>query len=270
MTTYVPRLNRVVTVRASSVDTAEALIPWRFSHYGAESDGESVQPVTTLPSVGKYAWSASLLGSHDFSDVNTSAKLTTATITELELGRNSVNPDGSPNTALPLTGDVLRDETLAGKEIRFGPASLFPDSYVSFQASGRNDYFTNDSKLEEYFFIEADGPITAVGDAFTLEVDTDIVVTVQDQTAMQSVAESAEYRVWGELIEMGVSQSIQTSGSLLTSSREQTGFATVRYDARLLVAETMVDDLQREWRVTSSRPLNDRRFLRYELALDVV
>ncbi len=268
--TYVPRLNRIVTIRASSVETAESLIPWRYSHYGAEMDGESVQPVTTLPSVGKYAWSASLLGSHDFSDVDTSAKLTSATVTELELAANSVNPDGSPNSNLPEPGDVLRDETLTGKEVRVGPASLYPDSYVSFTAGGRNDYFANDSKFEQFFFIEVDGSITHTGDAFTLEIDDDVIVTVQDQTAQQSIADSAEYWVWCELAEMGVSQSIQSSGSLLTTSREQTGFATIRYDSRLLVAETLTDDLGREWRVTSSRPLNDRRFLRFELSLDLV
>ena len=41
---YIPRLNRIVTVKASSISTEESLIPWRFSHYGAEAEGESIQP----------------------------------------------------------------------------------------------------------------------------------------------------------------------------------------------------------------------------------
>ena len=265
-----PKLNRIFTVRASSITTAETLIPWRFSSYGAVASGFG-QPQTELPSDGKYAWSASLLGSHSFANVNTSAKLTTATVTELELGANSVNPDGSANSALPNPGDVLRDETLAGKEIRFGPASLFPDSYISFTASGRNDYFTNDSKYEEFFFIAIDGAITHVGDPFTLQSDTDIIVTVEGQTASAAISTPMEFTgVWGQLIEQGLTSSIAASGSVLTTTREQTATLQMRYDPRLLAGESVVDDLGRQWRVTSSRPIRDRRFLEYDLALDVV
>ena len=265
-----PKMNRIFTVKASSITTADTLIPWRYSGYGAQAQGFG-QPVTSLPSDGLYAWSASLLGSHAFSAVNTSAKLVAATITELELGRISVNPDGSPNSATPNPGDLLRDETLSGKEVRFGPASLYPDSYVSFVASGRNDYFNSDSKYEEFFFIAVDGSITAVGDAFTLQTDTDIVVTVEDQTASAAISEPMEFSgVWGQLIEQGLTQSIASSGSILTTTREQVGTLLIRYDSRLLAGESVVDDLGREWRVTSSRPIRDRRFLEYELSLDVL
>ena len=266
------RLNRIFTVRASSVTTtSEVLIPWRFSSYGAQSESPLSTPVTSLPSTGLYAWSVSLLGSHHFEDVDTSTKLVAATILDLELARQSVNPDGSPNTALPAPGDILRDETLSGFEIRFGPASGFPDDYVSFTSSGRADYFTTDSKYEEFFFVGVDGAITSVGDAFTLDSDDDVVITVEAQTAAQAISDPAEYAgIWGELREEGLTQSIASSGSLLVTTREQTASLTIRYDSRLLAGETVTDDLGREWRVTSSRPIADRRFLEYGLALDVL
>ena len=273
MTTYVPRMNRVFTLTASAISTTEALIPWRYGHYGAEADGPLTTPVTSLPSVGKYAWSASLLGSHAFDDVDTANKIVAATITELELGRNSVNEDGSPNTALPPPGEILRDDdtdTLTGKEVRFGPASLYPDSYVKFTAGGRSDYFTTDSRYLEFFFITVDGSISKVGSNWTLEPDTDIIVTVQDQTADVSVATPSSYTVWGELREFGIQQNITTSGTVFTTGREQTATLTIRYNPKYLVGEKVVDDLDREWRVTSSRPIGDRRFIQYDLALDVV
>ena len=242
-----PKLNRIFTVRASSVQTTEVLIPWRFSGYGAQSSGFG-QPSTELPSTGLYAWSASLLGSHRFSAVDTSGKLTTATISELEIGRNSVNSDGTPNTSLPAPGGLLKDETLTGKEIRFGPASSYPDSYVRFTAGGRNDYFTNDAKYEEFFFIAVDGDITAAGDPFTLEEDDDVIVSVEGQTASASISTPTEYGgVWGELREEGLTQSITTSGSILTTVREQVATLLLRYDPRLLAGESVTDDLGREW-----------------------
>ena len=91
-----PGLNRIFSITASSIITGEQLIPWRYAAYGAESTGG--QPVTDLPSLGKYVWSASLLGAHNVENVDTSEKITTATIPELELGRNSVNSDGSENS----------------------------------------------------------------------------------------------------------------------------------------------------------------------------
>ena len=230
-----------------------------------------MQPQTELPAVGRYGWSASLLGSHPFSAVNSSDKLTTATITELEIAANSISDDATPNTTLPLPGDVLRDETLAGKEVRVGPASLYPDVYVRFIASGRNDYFVSDSKYEEYFFIAVDSPITAVGQSFSLESDTDIITTVEAQIASASIATPMTMNgVWGQLIESGLQQTISTSGTLLITGREQTATLLIRYDPRLLSGESVVDDLNREWRVTSSRPIRDRRFIEYELSLSVV
>ena len=267
--TYVPRLNRVFTLTASAITTTAILIPWRYTFYGAQADGPITTPTTSLPSVGKYAWSASLLGSHEFSDVDTSANIIAATITELEIGYNSVNEDGSPNTNLPLPG-LLQDEHLRGKEIRFGPASLYPSSYVRFMAGGRSEYFPDDSRFGQFFFIEVDGDITLVGDAFTLESDDDVIITVEDQTAQASVDTPTEHKVFGELKELGVIQSISTSGSLITTSRDQSAYLTIRYDPRFLAGETVVDDLSRTWRVVSSRPISERRFIEYDMVLDVV
>ena len=266
--TYVPRMNRVFTLTASAITTTEILIPWRYTFYGAQADGPITTPTTSLPSVGKYAWSASLLGSHAFGDVDTSAKIIAAGITELELAANSVNEDGSPNTNLPLPG-LLQDEHLTGKEIRLGPASLYPDSYVRFVAGGRNEYFPDDSRFGQYFFIVVDSSITAVGDSFTLESDTDVIFSAEAQTAQASIATPTEHKVFGELKELGVQQSISTSGSLITTSRDQSAYLTIRYDPRYLAGETVVDDLSRTWRVVSSRPIGDRRFIEYDLVLDI-
>lgn len=267
-----PKLNRLHTIRASSITTtADVLIPFRFSGYGAQAEGSNTTPVTSLPSDGLYAWSASLLGSRAFEEVNTSQLITTATIIELEIGRNSVNPDGTANTSLPNPGDILRDENLQGREIRFGPASLYPDSYVRFLSSGRSDYFVSDSKYEQFFFIEVDGSITHTGSAFSLDSDTDVIITVQDQVAAQSVSEPMEFGgIWGMLVEEGLTQSIASSGSLLTTTREQTATLIVRYRPDLLAGESVTDDLNREWRIQSSRPISDRRFIEYDLALDIV
>ena len=163
------------------------------------------------------------------------------------------------------------DETLDGLEVRFGPASVYPDSYVRFTSSGRNDYFTNDSKYEEFFFIEVGSAITLVGDAFTLEMEEDVIINVENQTATTSISAPTLYEgVWGELDEQGLQQSLISTGSILVTGREQLATLTVRYDSRWLAGETVIDDLNREWRVTSSRPIRDRRYLEFELTLSVV
>ena len=264
-----PRLNRIFSITASSIITGEQLIPWRYSAYGAPDTGG--QPATELPSLGKYAWAASLLGAHNFDNVDTSEKLTTATIPELELGRNTVNADGSENSTLPAPGDVLQDVALDGMEVRLGPALLYPDSYVRFVSSGRNDYFTSSEKYLEFFFVEVDSAITLVGDAFTLESDTDVIVNISGQTATTTVSDAVLYQgVWGEIDEQGLQQSLISTGSILVTGREQLATLTVRYDSRWLAGETVIDDLNREWRVTSSRPIRDRRYIEFELTLSVV
>ena len=263
------KLNRLVTITAKRETQADSLIEWRFGTYSAEPLPQYIGLFgTELPSLGKYAW----VDAHDatlpFEDVDTATKIVDAAPGDLELGANSVNDDGTPNAVLPVPSNVLEHAVLIGMEVRFGPADEYPNAYVSFVADGRDDYPTSDSKFGEFFFIRVrPGTISRVGSDFSLLDTEEIVVTVEGQMTDASLSDTVStYRgVWGELTERGIQNGISTSGAILSTSREQTASCVVRYRSEYLAAETVEDDLQREWRVTSSRPFSDRRYLSLEL-----
>ena len=264
-----PRMNRIFTITASRELTADTLLAWRYGTYSAEPFGRYIGLFTTvLPSLGRYAWIDGNDATFAFEDVATAQAIIDADIGELELGRNSINDDQTANSVLPIPGNVLEHAALVGMEIRFAPANEHPDNFISFVSDGRADYPTNDAKFGEFFFIRVrPGTIERTGNDFTLLNTEEVLVTVEGQVAASSLSDSIAFPgIWGELNEQGISQSISATGDVLTTSSQQTANLIVRYRSDLLAGTTVTDDLQREWRVTSSRPIRDRRYVLYELA----
>ena len=262
-------MNRLHTITASRELTADSLLAWRYGTYSAEPLRQYIGLFTTdLPSLGKYAWVDTNDATLSFEEVNTTQAIIAANVGDLELGRNSINDDGTPNAVLPIPGNLLEHAALVGMEVRFAPANEYPDNYISFVSDGRADYPTNDDKFGEFFFIRVrPGTLDKHGSDFTLLDTEEVIVTVEGQAAASSLSDSIAYPgVWGELNEAGISQAISTAGDLLTTSSEQTASLIVRYRSDLLAGTTVTDDLQREWRVTSSRPIRDRRYILYDLA----
>ena len=264
-----PKLNRLHTITASRELTADTLLAWRYGTYSSEPLRQYIGLfASNLPSLGKYAWVDTNDATLAFEEANTAQKIVAANVGDLELGRNSINDDGTANAVLPIPGNLLEHAALVGMEIRFAPADEYPDNYVSFISDGRDDYPTNDDKHGEYFFIRVrPGTIERTGNDFTLLDTEEVIVTVEGQVAASTLSNSIAYPgVWGEMNEAGISQVISATGDLLTTSSEQTASLIVRYRSDLLAGATVTDDLQREWRVTSSRPIRDRRYILYDLA----
>ena len=150
-----PRLNRIFTVTASSEQQVSSLIEWRYNAYSAEPMQGFVGVFEfTLPSLGKWAWARNE-AIQPLADVSTAQAVIDAAINELELGKNSVNDDGTPNTVLPIPGDTLEELELTNVEVRLGLATTFDTNYLQFTATGRADYFSNDPKFREIFIIRA-------------------------------------------------------------------------------------------------------------------
>ena len=263
------KLNRLVTITASRETQADNLIEWRYGTYSAEPLPQYIGLYgTTLPSLGKYAWVDSNDATLTFEDVNSAQAIVDANVGDLQLGANSINDDGTPNAILPIPGNVLEHAALVGMEVRFAPASDYPDNYISFVSDGRDAYPTSDSKFGEFFFIRVrPGTISRVGNDFTLLDTEEVIIAVEGMMTDSSLSDVVStYRgVWGELTEHGMRQGIATSGAILSTSREQTASLVVRYRSDYLAAESVTDDLAREWRVSSSRPFSDRRYLSLEL-----
>ena len=270
MTTAIPRLklNRLITIRAMQETQADTLIAWRYGTYSAEPLREYIGLFgTELPSLGRYAWVDENDSTLPFENVDSASKIVAANIGDLELGSNSIQDDGMPNRVLPIPGDVLEHSDLLGKEVRIAPADDH-FSFINFVSDGRSDYPTSDPKHGEYFFIRVrPRTLERTGADFALGDTEELFVAIEGQMTDSSLTGSlSTYRgVWAELMEHGMQQGISTAGDILSTSREQTASAVVRYRSDFLAAETVTDDLQREWRVTSSRPFSDRRYLSLEL-----
>lgn len=264
-----PRLNRIFTVTASRESvTADTLIEWRFNQYSAEPLQRYMGLfASTLPSTGKYAWIETGDATLPFGWVDSAQGIVDTEITDLELGANSVNDDGSPNSILPAPGGLLEHDAIYGKEVRIYPANESGADYISFIAEGRTEYPTNDAKHGQFFFIKVrPGTFQHVGNNFDLFENEEILLSVEGQVTSSEFAEPIAYPgIWGEFNEKGIQQSIASAGDILDFDSEQTASLVVRYRNDLLGGESVIDDLGREWRVSSSRPIIDRRYIRYEL-----
>ena len=262
-----PKLNRIFTVTASSERQVSSPIEWRYDAYSAEPlQGYFGLYEITLPAVGKWVWTlADAIQS--LSSVNTAQAVIDAEIDGLEIGRNSVNDDGTPNAVLPIPGDTLEPAELTNVEVRLGVAANFDTDYLRFMATGRSDYFSNDEKFREILEIEIDAStMTLVGSDFTFTETGEILITVAGQATSATLTNPVTFGgVWGEMFEEGFSESINVTGLELSTAATARATFRTRYRFELLSGDTVVDDLSRAWNVASSRVLRDRRFIEYDL-----
>ena len=257
------RLNRIVTVSGASAETEERPIPWRFNFQ--DGVGISGTASTSLPSLGRYAFSRSYLGTWHYDDIHDTDALLSETIVNIELAAQSVNPDGSADEVLPRIETALSESALAGKWIRFRPERLDSDNYVEWACSGRADYFASQDKFQHFFFADVSSP-TLSGAAFSWERDESIIITVEDQITPIATSATADKKTWALLQELGIQASIVAVGSSeYQTASEETARLVIRYDPAIAQGKTVVDDLGRTWQVRGSRALKQRRWLEFDL-----
>ena len=279
-TPRIPKLNRVFTVTASSERQVSSLIKWRYNNYGTVFGGAIGVWKIALPATGKYGFArggAIVIAQQNgllpiqgqgFGAFGDSAQdAIAANITNIQIGANSVNSDGTANTVLPEPQSVLTDTTLDDKEVRLGPVDNFDTNYLRFTATGRGDYPTSADEFREVFQIfVTSSATTLVGDDFTITATTPLFLTVEGQATTTTLSETVTHNgIWGEMDELGIEQAVSIVGTDLTESAQARATLKIRYRADLVDGDSVVDDLGRTWTVTSSRALYDRRFLEYDL-----
>ena len=258
------RLNRIVTVSGASAETEERPIEWRMDFH--DGVGISGTASTQLPSLGRYAFNrGSYSGSWHYDEVHDTDSLLATSIPTLELGAISINADGSPNTILPSIEASLTDATLDNVEVRFRPERLDSDNYFKWTATGRSDYFPSESKFHEFIFVYVESP-ELVGDAFSWDRNERVFFSVSGITAPQSIGEVSNRKAWAALYELGITSGIVSVGSSeIQTTSEETARLILRYDPDLAQGKAVTDDLGREWTVRSSRAIQNRRYLEFEL-----
>ena len=264
MTTQRYRLNRVVTVSGASAETEEQPILWRFGFQ--DGVGISGTASTQLPSLGRYAFNrGSYSGSWHHDEVHDTDALLNTAIPTLELGAQSIFADGTPNTILPSIEASLTDATLDGVEVRFRPERLPETNYFRWTATGRSDYFPSESKFHEFIFVYIESP-ELVGEPFEWDRNEPVFFSVEGITAPQSTGEVSNRKAWAALYELGITSGIVAVGSSeLQTTSEETARLILRYDPDLARGGKVTDDLGRDWTVRSSRAIQNRRFLEFEL-----
>ena len=260
MRTY--QLNRIVTVSGASAETSEQPIEWRFDFH--DGIGISGTASTQLPSHGRYAFNrGSYSGSWHYDEVHDTDSLLATSIPTLELGAQSIYADGSPNTVLPSIEASLTDATLDNVEVRFRPERLPDDNYFRWTATGRSDYFPSEPKHHEYIFVESP---ELVGEPFEWDRNERVFFSVSGITAPMAVGETTNRKAWAQLVELGITSGIVAVGSSeLQTTSEETARLVIRYDPDLGHGKSVTDDLGREWTVRSSRAIQNRRYLEFEL-----
>ena len=258
------RLNRVVTVSGASAETEERPISWRFDYQDGVGGAAGVGS-TSLPSVGRYAFTAGQFRVWQYIHLHDSDALLSFGIPAIELGAQSVFADGTPNTTLPRIEVALKESALAGVWIRFRPERLAADNFVEWVARGRSDYFASQEKFQEYFFVDVHSP-TLSGDSFSWERDEPVIFSIEGQTLPVAASATADKKVWGRLDELGIVSGIVAVGGLESATAsEETARLILRYHPAIAQGKSVTDDLGREWTVRSSRAIQNRRFLEFEL-----
>ena len=262
MRTY--SLNRVVTISGASAETSEQPIEWRMDFH--DGIGISGTASTQLPSLGRYAFNrGSYSGSWHYDEVHDTDALLAIAIPTLEVGAQSIFPDGSPNTILPSLEASLTDATLDNVEVRFRPERQDSDNYFRWTATGRGDYFPGQEKFHEYIFLYVESP-ELVGDVFSWNRNERVFFPVEGITAPQSTSETTNRKAWGQLVELGLTSGIVSVGSSeIQTTSEETARLILRYAPDLAQGGKVTDDLGRAWTVRSSRAIQNRRYLDFEL-----
>ena len=256
------RLNRIFTISGASAETAERGIRWRMDWQTGLGAPGTASP--QLPSPGRYSFARSFLNLWTHSDIHDTDSLLSVAPPMLVLPAQSVKADGSPDDALPRLEVSLKDAALEDVWIRFARESD-PDNYIQWQATGRQDYFSDSDFFQEFFFVQIESP-ELVGAAFEWARDESVIFTVEGQTLAAPVSETPSKKVWGNLVELGISADILAIGSVetLTPSEESARLVT-RYNADFARGRKATDDLGREWDIRGSRSIQERRYLQFDL-----
>ena len=259
-------LNRIFTISGASAETAERGIRWRCDWQSGIGIGGTASP--QLPSPGRYGFCRSYLNLWTYSDIYDTDSLLSVAPPLLLLPAQSVNADGTPDTATPKLETALKESALTDVWIRFAREDA-PDSYLEWTAVGRQDYFADSEFFQEYFFVQIESP-ELVGNPFSWNRDDLMVVSVEGQTLAAPVSQTPEKKVWGELVEYGVTADVLAIGSVeeLTPG-EESARLTIRYNGDLARGRKAIDDLNREWDVRGSRAIQERRYLQFDLTRKV-
>ena len=105
-----------------------------------------------------------------------------------------------------------------------------------------------------------------MGEPFEWDRNERVFFSVEGITAPQSTSETTNRKAWAALYELGLTSGIVSVGSSeIQTTSEETARLVIRYDPDLAQGKSVTDDLGREWTVRSSRAIQNRRFLEFEL-----
>ena len=257
------RLNRIFTISGASAETAERPIEWRCDFQTGLGIGGTASP--QLPSAGRYGFARNFLNLWTYSDIHDTDSLLDFAPPMLLLPAQSVLADSTPDTVTPRLEVALKDAALEDVWIRFARESA-PANFVEWTATGRQDYYSDSPYFQEFFFVQVESP-ELVGPPFEWNRDEGIVFTVENQTLAAPVSETAGKKVWGNLIEYGVTSDVLAIGSVETlTPGEESARLTTRYNAALARGKKALDDLNREWDIRGSRAIQERKYLQYDLS----
>ena len=255
-------LNRIFVISGASAETAERPIQWRMDWQTGIGAPGTASP--QLPSAGRYGFARGFLNLWTHSDVFDTDSLLSVAPPVLLLPALSVKADGTPDDALPRLEVSLKDASLEDVWIRFGREDA-PDSFIEWTATGRQDFYADSQFFQEFFFVQIESP-ELVGAAFSWARDDGMVITVEGQTLAAPVSETQGKKIWGNLIEYGVTADVLAIGSVETlTPGEESARLTIRYDGKLARGRKAVDDLNREWDIRGSRAIQERRYLQFDL-----
>ena len=111
------------------------------------------------------------------------------------------------------------------------------------------------------FNLWIEDPVTQVGVMF--DVGDLLTLSIVGRASPQPVSEATK-RVWARLSERGADVGLVVGDLGAGEGSQERIEARIRYDRDLAIAKEFTDDLGRRWFATSSRTVDDRRYLAFE------
>ena len=255
-------LNRIFTISGASAETSEQSIRWLLDYVTGLGASGTADP--QLPSHGRYGFARAFLSLWTYSDIHSTDSLLDTAISHILLPAQSVNADSTPDTVIPRMEVALKDSAVTDKWIRFFREDD-PESFLEWTATGREDFFSDSKFNQEFYFVKVGTP-TLTGTAFSWLRDDLMAIEVEGQTLAAPVSETTGKKIWGSLVEYGVTSDVLAIGSVETlTPGEESARLTTRYNPALARGRKATDDLGREWDIKGSRAIRERRFLQYDL-----